>query len=234
MAKKFWVVMPSNWIHNGGLCEIRWTRTGEVSNAHKIAALQLYIAISMTCENIEIKGRDCYASSATYNKLQLMTGLSRASVAGGLSVLETQNIVEIIKEGRKNYYRPADYNGRNGWCKVPYRRLVNDEGQITAFQGFKLRRVAELHALKLYLYLCYARQNNLNYTSASYEKINKATRIPEKDIPRAYTVLAGTKLLSHIDKSDDDAVENKRMANAYYITGYRDLIQNSTTSSAAA
>lgn len=234
MAKKLWVIMPSNWIHNGGLRELRWTRTGEVSNAHKIAALQLYIAISMTCEDMEVDGEVCYASSATYNKLQLMTGLSRASVAGGLSLLEAQEIIVVTKEGRKNYYRPADYNGRNGWCKVPYRRLVNDEGQIIAFQAFKLRRVAELHALKLYLYLCYARQNNLNYTSASYEKINKKTRIPEKDIPRAYALLAGTKLLSHIDKNDDDAVENKRMANAYYITGYKDLIQNIATSSAAA
>lgn len=233
MAKKFWVRMPSNWIHKGGLRELRWTRSGEVSNAHKIAALQLYIAISMTCEGMEIDGEDSYASSATYNKLQMMTGLSRASVAGGLSLLEKMNVIVVVREGRKNYYIPANFNGISGWCKVPYRRLVNDEGQITAFHAFKLRRIAELYAMKLYMYLCYARQNTMSYTAVSFEKITVATGIPEKAIPKAYTMLVGTGLLSHIDKNADDAVENKKMANAYYITGYKDLIQNGTAPSVA-
>lgn len=233
MAKKLWVVMPSNWIHGGGLREFRWTRVGEIRNAHKIAALQLYIAISMTCENMAVEWEDCYASSVTYNKLQVMTGLSRASVAGGLSLLEDMDVIKVVREGRKNYYIPKNYNGVNGWCKVPYRRLVNDEGQIIPFQAFKLRRVAELHALKLYLYLCYARPNKQHYTAASYEAINNATGIPEKMIPRAYTVLAGTGLLSHIDKSSDESVENKKMANAYYIKGYNDLIQRAAEAPAA-
>lgn len=232
MAKKLWIKMPTNWIHKDGLRAFGWSvRSVKVSNAHKIAALQLYVAIAMTCEDMEITNQEgpsltCFASSLTYNRLQVMTGLSRASVAGGLSLLEEKEIIKVFREGRKNYYSPADYNGVSGWCKVPYRRLLNDQGNVTAFHAFKLRRKAELHALKLYLYLCYARPNTSHFTMASYEAINKATGIPEKFIPAAYTVLVGTGLLSHIDKSAEEGATNKRMANSYYITGYRDLLQN--------
>ncbi|AWO77446.1 hypothetical protein [Serratia marcescens] len=155
-----------------------------------------------------------------------MTGLSRASIAGGLTLLDDLEIVEIIKTGRKNYYAPTDYNGVNGWCKVPYRRVVNDLDQIVPFQVFRLRRKAELQALKLYLYLCYARPNQKGFTQASYEKINKSTGMPEKAIPAAYTVLAGSGILSHIDKAVEDEEINKRAANSYYLTGHRDLHQH--------
>lgn len=238
-TKKLWARMPTNWIHKDGLREFRWTaKAKSVSNAHKVAALQLYVAICMSGDELQMTDDDGitqirYASDATYNKLQLMTGLSRASVAGGLSLLNDFEIVEIIKAGRKNYYAPADYNGVSGWCKVPYRRVVNDLGQIVPFQAFKLRRKAELHALKLYLYLCYARPNQIGFTQVSYEKINKATGIPEKAIPAAYTVLAGSGLLSHIDKAVEDEETNKRAANSYYLAGHRDLHQHTAANADA-
>lgn len=227
--KKLWGRMPTNWIHEGGLKDFQWSPTSKnVTNAHKIAALQLYTAISMTADSLAITSDEGYsgvryASDATYNKLQLMTGLSRSSISGGLTLLQNSSIVEIIKAGRKNYYAPADYNGVSGWCKVPYSSVVNDSGQIVPFQAFKLRRKAELHALKLYLYLCYARPNTSVFTQVSYEKINKATGIPEKSIPRAYALLAGTELLARIDKAAGEEDTTKRAANSYYLTGYRDL-----------
>lgn len=239
-TKKLWARMPTDWIHKDGLREFKWSSKAKSgSNAHKIAALQLYVAIAMTGDHLALPDKEDsvtirYASDATYNKLQLMTGLSRASVAGGLALLNEQGIIETVKEGRKNYYIPAEYNGKSGWCKVPFRRVVNELGQIVPFQAFKLRRKAELHALKLYLYLCYARPNQSGSTQASYEKINKATAIPEKAIPAAYTVLAGCGLLSHIDKAVEDEESNKNAANAYYLIGYRDLHQHTVNAAVTA
>ncbi|MEJ1268646.1 hypothetical protein WDV93_21620 [Pantoea ananatis] len=86
---KLWVKMPSEWIRNKKLVGLKWTDAGS-PRSHKIAALQIFIAIALTSEDrfrtsdgteelLEEKELKVYASSVTYDLLMRMTGLSRGS-----------------------------------------------------------------------------------------------------------------------------------------------------------
>ncbi|WP_455865320.1 winged helix-turn-helix domain-containing protein [Pantoea agglomerans] len=236
---KPWVRMPSEWIREKRLVAIRWTDEGS-PRGHKIAALQLYIAISLTSEdklrNIwgveEPTKVKIYASSETYTSLMHITGLSRALISGGLDVLKNLNIVNVIPDGRKNLYEISGYNGLNGWCKLPQRALFAADGTITGFKSLSKRNKYEFYALKLWLYMLQVRDNVSPAVNASYEKINEGTGVPEKEIPRAYGLLLSMGLLTRVSKESDDDADHKKTANAYYPIGYKDFfVGRSTTTS---
>lgn len=237
-----WVRMPSNWILDDGLRALLWKQDEHGSPAHKVAALRCYIVIAMHLETrrkkkkrnphsylliqVEHNGWEVeeYVAIISYTKLAEMAGISRASVAGGLDILERLGIITRTKEGRDNVYSIRDFNGRSGWCKLPCRALLTRDGeQLEPFRKRPLRSKIELYALKLFLYLCAVRDNYSLFVVASFEKINEGTSIPEKEIPGAWAYLIGVGLLSHVGKTDPDAGESN-YANKYYLKGYKSLV----------
>ncbi|MBP2157437.1 ArsR family transcriptional regulator [Erwinia rhapontici] len=227
---KPWVRMPSEWIREKGLVNLRWT-DAESPRSHKVAALQLYIAISLTSEDKLwhlgeydlLSTSRIYASAETYTSLMHMTGLSRALISGGLEVLKKHKIIEVIVDGRRNLYQILGYNGLNGWCKLPQRALFRADGTIAGFHSLTKRNKYELYALKLWLYMLQVRDNVSPSIKASYEKINEGTGVPEKEIPRAYGLLLSMGLLTRVAKEADDDGDLRKTANAYYPLGYKDF-----------
>lgn len=227
---KPWVRMPSEWIRGKKLVDIRWTDTG-APRSHKVAALQLYIAIALTSEDRMWRGHEfmhvtdtkIYASAETYTSLMRMTGLSRALISGGLRVLQNAEILTVISDGRRNLYQIRGYNGVSGWCKLPQRSMFGPDGTIVGFHALTKRNKYELYALKLWLYMLQVRDNASPAVNASYEKINEGTGVPEKEIPRAYGLLLSMGLLTRVGKESDDDADHKKTANAYYPIGYRDF-----------
>lgn len=227
---KPWVKMPSEWIREKRLVRIRWTDEG-APRSHKVAALQLYIAIAQTSEEQFLLGHKSnllmnpkiYASAETYTALMRMTGLSRALIAGGLSVLEHEEVIKVTRDGRRNLYQIQGFNGINGWCKLPQRSLFGPDGCILGFRSLTKRNKYELYALKLWLYMLQVRDNASPSINASYEKINEGTGVPEKEIPRSYGLLLSMGLLTRVSKESDDDAEHKKTSNAYYPVGYKDF-----------
>jgi len=230
---KLWVKMPSEWIRNKNLVGLKWTDAGS-PRSHKIAALQIFIAIALTSDDrfrtsdrtdefLEAKELKVYASSVTYDLLMRMTGLSRALAAGGLEVLRKEGIIQVYLQGRSNLYVIAGYNGINGWCKLPQRSLLGHDGMIKGFAGLTKRNKYELYALKIWLYLLQVRDNLSPGVNASYEKINEGTGVPEKEILWAYGLLLSMGLLTRVGKEADDDSDVKKTANVYYPVGYRDF-----------
>ncbi|EQA6227947.1 winged helix-turn-helix domain-containing protein [Enterobacter ludwigii] len=229
MIKSIWFKMPSTWIRNGGLRHFKWNSDELGTPSAKVAALQMFYSIAMTLETVEFTEfinvkivRD--VSKATFNRFRTLTGLSRASISAGLEALIQSGLVIRHRDGKRCYYEISGYvPGGGGWCKVPLRKVTGPYGEIKAFHQFSLRKKIELYAMKFYLYICFARDNHTEGTYASFEAINKATGIPERDIPSTYSYLIGVGLINRVEKGDDNTLDPTKRANTYYVTGSRDF-----------
>lgn len=232
MIRSAWFKMPSTWMRSGGLTNLKWNNDELGTPSAKIAALQIYYSIAMTLEFVEMKGAYDekiirYVSTATFNRFRTITGLSRALITAGVEILERIGLIKRHREGKRCYYEIVGYvPGGGGWCKVPLRKILGTSGDIAPFHRFKLRRKIELYAMKFYLYICFARDNKTEGTYASFETINKATGIPEKEIPNTYSFLLGVGLLNRIDKGTEDTFDPTKKANTYYVTGSRDFFSS--------
>lgn len=234
---KPWVKMPSEWIRNKQLVGLKWTDSG-APRSHKIAALQLFIAIALTSEekffHVDLidqqRTSKRFASTETYDALMRMTGLSRSLVAGGLNALVKAGILEVLPNGKRNIYIISGFNGVNGWCKLPQRSMFGPDGAIIGFSALTKRNKYELYALKIWLYMLQVRDNLSPGVNASYEKINEGTGVPEKEIPRSYGILLSMGLLTRVTKETDDSKEIPKTSNVYYPVGYRDFFKGMKTS----
>ncbi|EJR7285360.1 TPA: helix-turn-helix transcriptional regulator [Enterobacter kobei] len=229
MIRSAWFKMPSTWMRNEGLREFKWSNDQLGAPAAKIAALQIYYSIAMSLEFVEMRGAydmkiNCYVSTATFNRFRALTGLSRALITAGVEVLERAGLIKRYREGKRCFYEIVGYvPGGGGWCKVPLRKVLGTAGEIVPFHRFKLRRKIELYAMKFYLYICFARDNTTEGTYASFETINKATGIPEKEIPSTYSFLIAVGLINRVDKGNEDSFDPAKRANTYYVTGSREF-----------
>jgi hypothetical protein len=161
MALKQWVRLPTAWIEDRGLSAFRCA-AGERSD--NTAALMLLAVIAHHADD------ESGIARITYDRLGTATGLSRATISGGLSVLQRHSLIARGIEGRSTY-QLCKYDPSRGWGKLPARHLYTS-GEIVAFRDFHLRHRAELDALKLY-YLFVARRNNAtNLVQISYDKID--------------------------------------------------------------
>jgi hypothetical protein len=77
--------------------------------------------------------------------------------------------------------------------------------------------------MKLYLYFAAIRTNHLPYSMASYETIFARTRIPERDIRRAISVLIAVGLLEGVDR-EHSQTRGVNEPNKYYLKGYPALV----------
>lgn len=216
MSVKPWVKINNKWILNGKLAHLKWTNDVFGKGSDKLAALIIYIALSM----FSTSG----STTLTYNRLSQLTGLSRDLISRGTKVLLLLNLITLERVGRNNKYTII-YEEIGGWCKLPGRPLMMKANFIKAFSEIKLRSKSELHAIKLFLYFAAVRSNQNKYTMASFQKINKATGIPEKDITKARSLLVVWGMLVQVDtEKKSNGLVNE--PNKYYLAGYSHLVNH--------
>ena len=163
----------------------------------------------------------------TYSRLSEMTGVSRELVREGITILEKLEMVSVEKVGRNNIYTLINKRSKGGWCKIPVKPIMTEDGKvISPFKELRLRRKIELHAIKIFLYLASVRDNHTEFSLASYERIRKAIGISDKDISRALALLSIIGLLARV--SSEKAEDNKvNQPNRYYLVGYKSFARSS-------
>lgn len=204
MRMRDWVRLPSRWIEDGGLQDLQWTRA-EASGADNAAALMVLAPIAHVADDEGL-------ASCTYDRLTLATGLSRAKVANGLSVLADLGVIDRKPSGRSSIQLTNFGNGHS-WSKLPARKLYTSGGRIIGFQHFTLRSISELHALKLYYLFARRRSNETNMAHLSYDKIEDYAGIERHRIKPAISVLLNAGLL-HVERTESRSNE-RGTANAY-------------------
>lgn len=198
------VKLPSAWIEAGGLRDFRWKPDG----SDETAALMILAVIAHHVHPLTGIAR------LTYDQLVAMTGISRSKAAAGLDILARRSIIERLPEGRSSY-KLANYDPTSGWAKFPARGLYRF-GSVAAFEDFKLRRPAELDALKLYFLFAARRSRELNMAPISYGKIEEYSGVKEPRIKTALSVLTANELV-HVERFTSCKSENG-IAHAYRLT----------------
>jgi len=213
-----WVKLPTRWIREGevGLRRLRWT-AGQ--GADNVAALIALIVIAHHADP------QFGTARLTYDHLNKLTHLSRAKISGGLKVLTTMGLIKSRATGHSPF-ELADFDPRQGWAKLPCRRLYTSDG-LVAFSAMTLRKPAELRALKLYLLFVAMRDNKDNLAHITYERIEAYTGVPGLAIKRALNVLAvdGLVHIEHVPSAESQY----GIANAYRIAGIDDRRHLGTT-----
>jgi hypothetical protein len=195
--------LPSAWIEGGGLRKFRWGNQG----SDNLAALMLLVIIANHIDT------DTGVARLTYGRLSHMASLARAKVAAGLDVLEARNLVERGPLGRSTYLLTG-YNPGQGWAMLPARGLYDHTGALAAFSEFRLRRRAELDAMKLYLLFAARRSRQTNLATIGYAKIDHYAAVGENYIRPALTVLGANGLI-HVERLPS------RQSEAGVANGYR-------------
>lgn len=218
-----WARMYSWWIQDEVIQRLNWRNNELGRPAAKTAALMLYIAITM--KSSEEPGMS--PVKITYNRLSEMTGISRELIREGITILESLEMISVEKVGRNNIYKLINKRTKGGWCKIPVKPLMTEDGKvISPFKELRLRRKIELHAIKIFLYLASVRDNHTEFSVASYETIRKAIGASDKDISRALTLLSIIGLLARV--SSEKAEDNKvNQPNRYYLIGYKSFARSS-------
>ena len=214
MKKKLplFVKMPSVWINDGGLAAFTWKPGG----SDNLAALMVLIVI------VQHMDPDDGVARLTFTQLADMAGIGREKVARGLDILAKRDLVERWTDGRSTY-QVVGYDPAAGWAKLPVKGLYHN-GVVSAFQDFRLRRRAELDALKLYLLFAARRSNDTNLAKIGYDKIELYTGISRPFIRGALSLL-GAHSLVQIERFDS-SVSESGVANAYrlsHLDSYRHM-----------
>lgn len=202
MALPEWVKLPTAWIENGRLAEFRWQRGLGSNNTSALMVLAV-VAHHMRPED--------GVARLTYDELCEKTSLSRAKVSDGLAALEEKQLLEREPEGRSTF-KIANYDPGSGWAKFPAKGVYRN-GIVAAFSEFRLRRPAELDALKLYYLFASRRDRETNAAHITYEGISEYTGIPYQNIRRGLSILAANGLV-HVEQVQ--STQSKYgIANAY-------------------
>lgn len=188
MAKLLpWVMMPSEWILEGGLREFRWA--AEIG-ANNIAALVTLAPI------LHHADRESGIARLTYDNFELITSLSRTKIAAGLELLTGRQLIERDPEGRSTY-KLSGFNPSIGWAKFPALRLYRGR-HISFFYELNLRKRTELDAMKLWYFIAARRDNDANLAKATYDQIEELTGIARDRIKAGLSLLAANSLV-HIE-----------------------------------
>jgi len=213
-----WVRIPSGWIEEQGLRNLRWGKRG--GSGHT-AALMVLAPIAHFAD--QSNG----VAQLTYDQLQVATGLSRAKISEGLAVLDELKIIQRSTERRSTFsLRGYAAPEAGGWAKFPARRMYHSSGNILAFEDFKLRSRAELEALKLFFLFVARRSNDTNMANISYDKIEDYTGIDRKRIKSALSVLTTTNMI-HVEQLPRASGE-QGVSYAYRIAGIDPRVHQGT------
>jgi len=172
-----WVRLPSAWIETRGLVSFRWKLEG----ADRLAALMALMVIAHHAD------RESGIARLTWNDIAHCSGVSRAKLAAGLSLLEAERLVVREPRGRSTF-QLQNFGEGHIWAKLPAKPLYGDSG-LRAFQAFTLRNRAELDAVKLYLLFAARRDVRRNITFLSYPTIEEYSGVGHNNIKRALSLL---------------------------------------------
>ena len=207
-ANREFVRLPSKWILEHGLYSFPWRNGGAGSD--NVAALMALTVIAHKAED------ETGIARVTYDQFCDLTFLSRAKVSSGLDVLEKIEVVERQPDDARSTFQLANYSVSGGWAKLPFKSMYAF-GSIAAFKDFRLRKPAELDALKLFFLLVAMRNNKANVALIGYDKIELYTAIPRNRIKTAISFLASLSLIyvEHLPSRESE----HGTANAYRIVG---------------
>jgi DNA-binding transcriptional ArsR family regulator len=196
--------LPTQWVERKRLAEFTWVKG---TGGSQIAALITLIAIAHRTDDEGI-------ARMTYDEIEHVTGMSRATVAAGLDVLENRGLLIREPEGQSTY-RLADFNLSGGWAKLPAIGLY-DRGALSFAQNFGKRSKGELFALKLYLLFVSRRDRKLNLALLNYTSITEYTGLQRHQIKQGLSVLTLNGMV-HVERmaSWESSIGK---ANAYRLT----------------
>lgn len=200
-----WTALPTRWIVDGGLTRFRWING---RGADETAALMTLLHIAHMAD------QENGIAKVTYDQLQLATGRSREKISCGLGILIERNLVEAWIDGQSTY-RLLGYDRSQGWGKLPAKKLYAGDC-IHALNDFRLRRIAELDALKLYYLVVAFRDNGTNLSMISYDKIVEKTGIDRSRVKAAISLLVTVGLV-HVERQLSTTNEYG-VSNAYRLT----------------
>lgn len=169
-------------------------------------------------EVIEIETPNSLVARATYDDLAELAGLSRDRVSAGLQKLLAMKM--IWRVDRSSTYGLSGYGPGKRWAKLPGQVLLSGAGTtFEPFSHFRLRSRNELNALKLHFYYASTRPRDAFYSMVAYPTIHSRIGIPEREIPRANSLLLSCGILARTrGLPSEDAREHE--SNKYYLTGY--------------
>lgn len=237
------MIKPSPW-HRlpsvpvlAALSQLTWSAADGAKPAAETAALMLFVALNFMATTWTDEQNQFHAlAEGTYVDLGEATGLSRALISAGLQRLVGLGLIAPEGSHQKRRYK-INWPPEHRFFKLPCQAIVKGK-VINPFKHFTMRSKHELHAMKLYLYFASIRGNQSFYSMASYETIFDRTRIPERDIRKAISLLISTGLLVSVDR-DHKQMLDKNEPNKYYLAGYPALVRPqagvaATTTSAVA
>jgi len=193
MHMLFWKKMPSLWIGN------KIAEFNKLDTAKAIAALKIYLTLCLFCKESD---SGCRTVELTFSNLCDKASLSRSLVNEGLKVLYQKELIQNVSTtARKKIYTVDVLEDHNdGWCKLPFKGVVGEDGKISAFQSMHNRYPFELVALQTYMYLLYARDNNSASTLARKKTICEKLKCKLPELNKAITYLIHIGLLDKVVK----------------------------------
>jgi hypothetical protein len=214
---QYWVRLPANWIAEHGLAEFKWSNGGAGSD--QVAALMNLVVIAHAAD------RETGLARLTYDEITERTSLSRAKVSSGLTVLEDRKLITRRTDGRRSVFGLANYDPNGGWAMLPAKSMYSG-GRIRAFDDFRLRRVVELDAMKLFLLFVQRRDRKSNLAIISYDKIEDYTGITRPRIKSALSFLSAFPL---VYVEPQPSVQSEfGVSNAYRIVGIETRVHQGT------
>lgn len=207
MANSPWMRLPSAWINTHGLTRLSWSHGGGGSD--NTAALMALTVIAH-----EVDGETGIAR-VTYDQICNLTGLSRAKLSNGLDILKKIGVINHESQETRSTYSLSGY-ANGSWGKFPVKSMYSS-GRIIAFDEFRLRRVVELDALKLFFLFVARRDQRTNLASIGYEKIEEYAAVKRVRIKSAISFLASLSLVyvEHLPSQTN----SYGTSNAYRIVG---------------
>lgn len=201
-----WVRLPSAWIDDGGLAGLSWKSGGD--GADTTAALMVLTRLAHAAD--QATG----VAKLTYDEMGAATGLSRAKIANGLSVLQQSDLIERGPDAARSMYHLTNFPPGHHWAKLPAKSMYSTADTIAAFTRFQLRQAIELDALKLFFLFLARRDRTTNLAHIGYLKIEQHTGIKSARIKPAISFLASLPLVyvEHVSSTTG-------IANAYRIVG---------------
>lgn len=141
----YWKRMPSLWIG------IKISEFNDLDTAKAIAALKIYLTFCLFCKESDSGQRTV---ELTFSNLCEIASLSRSLVNEGLKILYAKELIKNLSTTvrKKIYTIDVLEKHDDGWCKLPFKGIVGEDGKISAFQSMHNRYPFELLALQTYMY----------------------------------------------------------------------------------
>lgn len=200
-----WRQLPTQWIHDRELKQLRWGLQGSDATAALMVML-----VMVHRRPLLSNGTNGDNFSITYDDLEVALNISRSKISKGISLLVQQGWI-MRGDGRSLYsFTSPD----TPWGKVPVKALYDRHGAISAFDHWRLRSPLELDALKLYFLLIAFRDTQRNYVIMRYHRMNEYTGVQVGKIKGALNLLVTSNLI-YVEREAKDPFDRTNPANLY-------------------